>query len=155
MDTLKKILLVLFVILITACTGSNNQVDFSTWNEDDVYNFLEEVQLQVRELPVETTSRDEVIQQYELYFTPELSKEIVDSLYIQTENGWKIPDGDAGYIFIVPSKGSEESEITVKFTEEYIKIREVYELGMFKEIEYTIGLIDNKPIITEWKRVFD
>lgn len=152
---MKKILLVLFVILMTACTGNNNQVDFSTWNEDDVYNFLEEVQLKVRELPVETTSKDQVIQQYELYFAPELSKEIVDSLYIETETGWKIPDGDAGYIFFVPSKGTEESEVTIEFTKEYAKIREVYESGMFKEIEYTIGLLDNKPIITEWKQIFD
>jgi len=26
---------------------------------------------------------------------------------------------------------------------------------MFKEIEFTIRIIDKKPKITEWKRVFD
>lgn len=141
--------------LLTACSTNNYQVDLSTWDEDDVYNFLEEVQQNVIEVPVETNSLEQVIEQYELFFTPELSKEIVDSNYIKTDDGWKIPDGDAGYIFFVPSRGTEDSDVTIEITKDYINIREVFEFGMFKEIEYKIGLIDNKPKIMEWKRVFD
>jgi hypothetical protein len=89
------------------------------------------------------------------FFSPELSKEIVDSLYEKIENGWKIPDGDAGYIYFVPSRGSEESEVTIEYNKDYIKIRETYEFGMFKEIEYTIRIFDKNPKITEWKRIFD
>ena len=152
---MKKILIVLFIGLVTACTVNNNQVDLTTWDEEDVYNFLEEVQQNVREIPVETNALEQVTEQYELFFKPELSKKIVDSNYIKTDDGWKIPDGDAGYIFFVPSSGTENSEVTIDFTKEYIQIREVYDFGMFKEVEYTIGLIDNKPKIIEWKRVFD
>ena len=76
-------------------------------------------------------------------------------VYIKTDDGWKIPDGDVGYIFVVPSRGTEDSDVTIEFTKDYINIREVFEFGMFKEIEYKIGLIANKPKIMEWKRVFD
>ncbi len=151
---MKKILLVLFIGFITACTNTA-QVELTHWDEDEVYHFLHEVQEHVRTLPAETNSRDPIIDQYELFFSPELSKEIVDSLYEKTEDGWKIPDGDAGYIYFVPSRGSEESVVTIEYDKDYIKIRETYEFGMFKEIEYTIRMIDKKPKITEWKRIFD
>src|SRR5690606_16154698 len=129
--------------------------DLSAWQEDDVYSFLEEVEQHIRQLHVETDSIEQVIAQYEIYFASQLSNDIVYSNFIETENGWKIPDGDAGYIFFVPSRGTDSSEVTIDFTNDYIKIQEVYEFGMFKEIEYTIELVDGKPKITEWKRVFD
>jgi len=149
-------MIILFVGLLTACTANDiKNEDLSAWQEDDVYSFLEEVEQHIRQLPVETDSIEQVIAQYEIYFASQLSKDIVYSNFIETENGWKIPDGDAGYIFFVPSRGTDSSEVTIDFTNDYIKIQEVYEFGMFKEIEYTIELVDGKPKITEWKRVFD
>lgn len=155
---MKKILIILLIGLIglmTACSTNDQQVDLSTWNEEDVYRYLEEVRHHIWDIPVETTSIDSVIEQYEQFFHTELSKTIVESNFIKTENGWYIPDGDAGYIFHVPNRDSEQSVVTIDFSNDEIKVKEVYEFGMFKEIEYTVALINGKPKITEWKRVFD
>jgi hypothetical protein len=67
-ESMKKILLVLFIGFITACTSNTTHVDLTTWGEDEVYNFLNEVQENVRTLPAETNSRDHIIDQYELFF---------------------------------------------------------------------------------------
>ena len=152
---MKKILLLLLIGFITACTSNTTQLDLTTWGEEEVYDFLNKVQENIRKLPTETNSINHIIEQYELFFSPELSKKIVDSLYEKTGDVWRVPEGDAGYIFFVLGKGSEDNEVTIEYSKEYIKIKETYESGMFKEIEFTIRIIDKKPKITEWKRVFD
>jgi hypothetical protein len=119
-------------------------------DEKGVYAFLNEVYEYRRRIPLEADSKEQIIEKYERYFTRELSGRIVDSLYVETENGWKVPDGDGGYIFTVLGAGDEGSEVKFEFNKDYIKIRETYEIGMNSAIEYTIRFIDGKSIITEW-----
>lgn len=141
------------VLLLSSCAindNNKNQDNLATWNEETVFSFLNEVNQYVRGLPVETDSKEKIIEQYEVYFTPELSKKIVDSLYIQkTDSGWKIPDSDGGYIFIVPDHESENSKVTIEYNNDFIKVKETYEYWMYTSIEYTIRYED-RPIITEW-----
>lgn len=144
------------VLLLSSCTinvNEKNQDDLATWDEEKVFSYLNEVHQHVRKLPVETDSKEKIIEQYEVYFTPELSKKIVDSLYIQkTDSGWKIPDSDGGYIFIVPDRESETSEVTIEFNQDYIRVKETYEYWMYTSIEYVIRNED-KPVITEWNLI--
>lgn len=151
---MKKSLFILVIslfLLLPACTISDrNQDDLTTWDEEKVFSFLNEVNQYVRALPIETDSKEKIIEQYEVYFSSELSKKIVDSLYIQTtDNGWKIPDSDGGYIFIVPNRKSDNSQVTIEYNYDYIKVKESYEYWMYTSIEYTIRYED-KPVITEW-----
>lgn len=153
---MKRILVTLVIslaLLLSACTiNDKNQEDLAAWNEEMVFSYLNEVKQHVRNLPVETDSKEKIIEQYEIYFSPELSKKIVDSLYIQnTDNGWRIPDSDGGYIFIVPDRESENSEVNIEYNHDYIKVKESYdsETWMYTSIEYTIRYED-RPIITEW-----
>jgi hypothetical protein len=90
-------------------------LDLTTWGEEEVYDFLNKVQENIRKLPTETNSINHIIEQYELFFSPELSKKIVDSLYEKTGDVWRVPEGDAGYIFFVPGKGSEDNEVTIEY----------------------------------------
>lgn len=144
------------VLLLSSCAindNNKNQDNLATWNEEKVFSFLNEVNQYVRALPVETDSKEKIIEQYEVYFTPELSKKIVDSLYIQkTDSGWKIPDSDGGYIFIVPDRESENSEVTIEYNQDYIRVKETYENGMYTSIEYVISKED-KLVITEWNLI--
>ncbi|MHA6483601.1 hypothetical protein ACX1C1_17070 [Paenibacillus sp. strain BS8-2] len=149
---MKKMLIVLCMLVLAACSSGNRQDDFTAWDEEDVYHFLEEVQLMIRELPVETDSRDSIIQKYETYFAPELSIKIFDSLYNKTDNGWRIPDGDAGYLFVVPGRGTDESDVTIERSRARIIIQEVFASGMYEDNSYTIDWIDNKATITDWKQ---
>lgn len=127
----------------------NYPADVSAWNEEMVYQFLNDIQEFVNKIPKETTSKEQIIERYEKYFSPELSREIFDSLYMESEGKWKVPDGDAGYIFVVLGRGYEGSEVAFEFSKDFIRIRETYEIGMYSAIEYVIRYSD-KPIITEW-----
>lgn len=146
-------LVISLALFLSACTiNDKNQDDLATWDEEKVFSYLNEVKQHVSNLPVETNSKEKIIEQYEAYFTPELSKKIVDSLYIQkTDNGWRIPDSDGGYIFIVPNRESENSEVAIEYNNNYIKVKESYdyETWIYTSIEYTIRYED-RPIITEW-----
>lgn len=142
----------LTLLLSTCAINDRNQDDLATWDEEKVFSYLNEVKQHVRNLPVETDSKEKIAEQYEVYFTPELSKKIVDSLYIQeTDNGWKIPDSDGGYIFIVPNRESENSVVTIKYNNDSIKVKESYEhdTWIYTSIEYIIRYED-RPVITEW-----
>jgi hypothetical protein len=136
---------------VPSMTGTPSPiVALTTWDEERVYAFLNEIQQYIREIPLETISKEQIIEKYERYFTLELSEKIFDSLYIKTDNGWKVPDGDGGYIFIIPDGKSQGSKVKLEFNKDFIRIRETYEIGMNSAIEYTIHYID-KPVITEWK----
>lgn len=146
-----KILLVSGLSLVLAgCTvNSAKNEDFTAWDEEKVYEFLYEVEQHVRAIPIETTSKEQIIEEYEQYFAPELSEDIFNSLYMENDSGWKVPDGDAGYIFFVPTGTYEGSEVFFEFNADSIRIRETYEINMYSAIEYVIRYPDN-PIIAEW-----
>lgn len=149
------IVTVLVVSLASACSSSSNpSIDFSDWNDDQLYAFLHEVKDHLNDLPVETDSIEEIVKKYSIYFSEELSENIVRSLYIQDGDQWKIPDGDGGYIFIVPGAATNSGEVTIEYGEDDITIRESYEEGMYKMIEYKIEY-DERPIITEWIQNYD
>lgn len=125
-------------------------VDLTTWDEQKVYDFIDEVKEYVMEIPYIAPTKEDVVAQYEKYFTPEWSKKIVESLYIwQTDSGWEIPPGDGGYMFWGLRNGSETKDITFDFQEDYIRVRETFEMGMYSAIEYTIGY-RGKPVIIDW-----
>ncbi|OEH86983.1 hypothetical protein BHU72_01635 [Desulfuribacillus stibiiarsenatis] len=156
-------MLLVFAISIVGCTPtkdhttpntppSDNPELATTWNEERVYAFLEEVNLHVRQIPYQTNSKEAVIQQYEQYFSPELSETIFNSLYDKTDTGWLVPDSDAGLIFVVLGKSNESSATEFEFKEDSIRIRETYDMGMYNAIEYTISFDTGKPIITDWIR---
>lgn len=149
-----RIIILLMVILISMLTGCTNdhdsKIDFTTWDEEKVYAFLNEVHQYVREIPLETKSKEKIIKKYNKYFDPELSEKIFESLYIKNDKGWKVPDGDGGYIFIVPEGEYEGSEVQIEFQKDFIKIRETYEIGMYTAIDYIIRY-NKKTIISEWK----
>ncbi|MDQ0878886.1 hypothetical protein QFZ77_007545 [Paenibacillus sp. V4I3] len=125
--------------------------DFSTWNEKKLYDFMNEVleytnQIEMKIYP----SREEIITKYQAYFTPKLSVKIVDSLFVKTDDGWKVPVGDGGYNFTIPVKGEyEHSDVVIEIQEKFISLKATYEIGMYSLIQYTIQF-DSKPIITEW-----
>lgn len=145
------IFVIAFKLMSYTLDSTTNHQDFTEWNEDMVYEFLYEVEKHVRNIPIETSSKEQVIEQYAQYFTLELSEDIFDSLYIENDNGWKVPDGDAGYIFFVPTGEYEGSKVLIEINQSYIKIRETYEneTNMYPAVEYVIRYPDN-PKITEW-----
>lgn len=149
---------VFFSLLITMLLGCTDDVDakegLSAWTEEKVLTFLSEVDQYLKDnrIPVETASKEPAIKIYEKYFVPELSRTIVDSFYDKTDTGWKIPDSDAGYHFILPQKGEDgQSQLTFEFGKDAIRVRQTYETGMFTTIEYTIGF-SGKPMIIDWKQ---
>jgi hypothetical protein len=136
--------------IIATPTDNIEEINLSTWDDRKVYAFLNEVYQYVRGIPLETTSKEQIIEKYEKYFTPELSGKIFDSLYVKTDQGWKVPDGDGGYIFIVPDDKSEGSKVKIELNKDFIIIRDTYEIGLYSAIEYTIRYI-GKPVISDWK----
>lgn len=147
------LLLMILAFILSSCMNNENKStenNLTTWDEERVYAFLNEVQQYVRGIPHETKSKNAIVKMYEKYFTTELSMKIVESLYIKENSGWKVPDSDGGYIFTIPTGEYEGSELTFEFRDDYIKIRETYEIGMYSAIEYTIGY-KGKPVIIDWK----
>lgn len=97
-------LMMILISLLIGCQNKNiGEIDFTTWNEELVYDFLNDVHQYVRKIPLETKSKDEIVKMYNEHFAPELSEKIFKSLYIENDAGWKVPDSDGGYIFIVPT----------------------------------------------------
>lgn len=141
------IFLFLLALIVSGCAKDTE--DFTTWDEDKVYAFLDEIHQYIRGIPLETKSKDKVIKMYTTYFSAELSEKIVESLYIKNDAGWKVPDSDGGYIFILPRREQEGSEVKIEFQKDFIKIRETYEIGMYSALEYKISY-KKKPIISEW-----
>jgi hypothetical protein len=136
----------IIILAVSGCKNNDNTIQvFTAWDKAKVYGFLNEVFKYTREIPQEAKTKEEIIKKYERYFSPELSGKIVDSLYIKSDKGWFIPDGDSGYSFYVP----EESELDIEFNKENIIVRESHEIGLYSLIEYTIQF-DGKPIITDW-----
>jgi hypothetical protein len=150
LGVIRNFIVLTLLILVVGCNQRNTQEDFSTWDKSKVYKFLTEVHEYVRAIPVETTSKEVIIEKYERYFSPELSNKIFESLYVKTGNSWRVPDGDGGYIFIVPNEEYEGNAVSIEFNKDFIRIRETYEMGMYSAIEYTIRYVD-KPMITDWK----
>lgn len=149
-------IIILLAVTIVGCTELEVKepevVDLTTWDEQKVYDFMNEVQQFVMELPYETPTKEEMVERYERYFSTELSEMIVDSLYIkQTDTGWQIPDGDGGYMFWALGSDLEGNVVTFDFQQDYIKVKETFEIGMYSFIEYTIRY-QGKPVITEWVR---
>ncbi|MBO8171935.1 MAG: hypothetical protein H0Z33_08590 [Bacillaceae bacterium] len=125
--------------------------DFTSWDEEQLYDFLQDVKAHTQKsYQLTFVQKAEIIAHYEKFFSPELSKKIVDSLFVQTDEGWKVPDGDAGYIFFVPAKESDNSDVVIDFEEDYIRLKVTFETGMYSAIEYVIEY-DEKPLITEWQ----
>lgn len=121
----------------------------SSWNEEMVQQFLHEVQMYVREIPPETDDLETIMERYEQYFSPELSREIVESSYIARDGKWMIPDGDAGYIFLVLNGSSEGEETAYTFGAEEIQITQTAPESMHETVVYVIRYTD-RPIIAEW-----
>ena len=143
-------LIVMLCLSILVGCSSNKTNDFSTWDEEEVYRYLNEVQHYVSDMPIETDSKEKIVKLYENYFSPELSVQIVDSLYVvEVDNGWIIPDGDGGYMFSVPNK--EQHNVVITINENTIIVEELYEpeTWMYSKMQYTITY-DKKPLITEW-----
>lgn len=142
------IAIILCFSLLVGCSADTSN-DFSTWDEEKVYSFLNEIESYIREIPKETDSKEKIVKLYEKYFSPELSVKIVDSLYDKSDSGWKIPDGDGGYIFTVPNK--EQNEVLIDISKDLILVEEIYEseTWMYSRIKYTI-MYDKRPLITEW-----
>jgi hypothetical protein len=132
-------------------TAIKEEINLTTWDDEKVYAFLNEVHQYVRLIPMETTSKEQIIEKYEKYFTPELSGKIFDSLYVKTDQGWKVPDGDGGYMFMLPDDEYEGSEVKLEFNKDFIIIRETFEIGLYSAIEYEIRYI-GKPVISDWKQ---
>jgi maltose-binding protein MalE len=142
------LVVVLCISLLVGCSADKSN-DLSKWNDEKVYSFLNEIQSYIWEMPVETDNKEKIVNLYEKYFSPDLSVKIVDSLYIESDSGWKIPDGDGGYIFIVPNK--EQNEVLITINKDSIIVDEKYapESWMYTKLQYTITY-DKKPLITEW-----
>jgi len=147
------ILVLLLIVFSTGCTKNEvkGEFDFTSWDEDKVYDYLNEVDQYVKEIPTESNSKEQIVRMYEKYFSPELSQAIFDSLYIKTDNKWNVIQGDSGFIFHVPSESdSDGSKVSIEFNMEYIRILETSEFGMYSEVEYVIRYTNN-PLITEWR----
>ncbi|OBR65220.1 hypothetical protein A7K91_00675 [Paenibacillus oryzae] len=147
----------LIVSIVSANSIENKFItDFTTWNDKELFAFLEEVQEHVRNIPKVTDSIEEVIKDYSIYFSQQLSEKIVQSLYNQEGEQWAIPNSDGGYIFFVPGR-STKSEVVIKYEKDFITIRESYEaeVTMYKAVEYKIEYDDKKPIITEWIQIIE
>ena len=121
--------------------------ELSAWSDDLVYQFMAEVDELVRSIPAETDSRDTVISQYEQYFSSELSGRIFDSLYVERDGRWVIPEGDGGYLFIPPDP--ERNQVSILRGEDFIVVEETYDDWMYSKVRFTIRH-DGKPLITEW-----
>jgi hypothetical protein len=146
------IFFMMFILLLDACEDRITiEHNFSAWNEEKVYGFLNEVLTYTQQITRKTyPSKEEIIREYQKYFTPELSGKIVNSLFIKSVDGWMVPDGDSGYIFMIPVKGEDEqSSVIIDIQKELIQLKVTYEIGMFSLIQYKIQYLD-KPIITEW-----
>ncbi len=128
-----------------------NNYDFTTWNEKKLYDFFYEILEYTNQISMKIyPTKEEIITKYQAYFTSELSVKIVDSLFVKTNGGWRVPDGDGGYIFTVPVKGEyEQSNVEIDIQEKFIRLKATYDIGMYSFIQYTIQY-DSKPIITEW-----
>ncbi|MDF2653426.1 MAG: copper amine oxidase-like protein, partial [Paenibacillus sp.] len=73
--------------------------NFSTWNEKKLYDFFYEILEYTNQISMKIyPTKEEIITKYQAYFTSELSVKIVDSLFVKTNEGWRVPDGDGGYI---------------------------------------------------------
>ena len=142
------VMLCLCLSLLLGCSPKKSN-DFTTWDEEKVFSFLNEIRSHISEIPIETNNKAKIVKLYEQYFSPELSVKIADSLYVKSGNDWKIPDGDSGYLFIVPNK--EQNEVKITFTKDSIIVEEIYEpeTWMYAKIQYTITY-EKKPVITEW-----
>lgn len=125
--------------------------DFTAWDEKKVYDFLKEVQDYTKPLLSKTyPTKEEIVALYQKYFTPELSKTIVESTYFKTDKGWSTPEGDGGYMFILPVKDEHEgNKVEIKIEKASIQVKATYEMGLYSLIQYTIRH-DGKPVITEW-----
>lgn len=142
------LMVMLCFALLVGCSADQSN-DFSTWDEEKVYSFLNEIRSYISEIPIETDNKEKIVKLYEKYFSPEWSVKIVDSLYVQSESGWKIPDGDGGYMFTVPNQ--EQHGVVITINKDSIIVEEKYvpESWMYTKNQYTI-MYDKKPIITEW-----
>lgn len=145
--TFTLIIMLCFLLLVGCSIDKPN--DFSSWNEENVYDFFNEIQSYIREIPNETDSKEKIIKLYEKYFSSELSNEIVDSLYDKSDVGWKITDGDGGYIFTVPNK--QQNKVLMTINKDSILVEEIYEpeTWMYSKFQYIITY-DKRPLITEW-----
>lgn len=146
---MRFILIVMLCLSVLVGCSPDKSNDFSTWDEEKVFSFLNDIRGYISEIPIETDNKEKIVKLYEKYFSPELSAEIVDSLYVESDSSWKIPDGDGGYMFTVPNK--EQNEVKITFNKDSIIIEEIYEpeTWMYSKIQYTITY-DKKPLITEW-----
>lgn len=137
--------------------SENNEVvsssDLSSWNIQRTNAFLREVDQFVREIPIETTSKEQIIEQYEQYFSPELSEHIFHALYFEIEGKWMIPEGGGEYFFRAPNP--EQNEVSIYSNGTSIIVEEKYEYWMYTKIQYTITYENNKPLITQWIRFVD
>jgi hypothetical protein len=69
--------------------------DFTTWNEKKLYDFLNDVLVYTHQIAMKSyPSKEEIMTKYQAYFSPQLSAKIVDSLFLKTDDGWKVPDGE-------------------------------------------------------------
>lgn len=153
---MKKLLFVLAImtILMVGCTNNTESKEstrgFQEWNEDQVYEYLNTVDTYTQSAYTKSfANKAEAQAYYQEYFSEVLSKEIVDFLFEETNNGLKLIEGlDGGYLFAV-FNNSDESDITITIEKDYIHYKAEFEIGLYSLIEYTIENTE-KPIITKW-----
>lgn len=122
--------------------------DFTSWDEEKLYRFLNDVLAHTKEKSQKTfKTKEEIVTFYNRYFSSELSKKIVNTLFIETDQGWTVKEGDV-YIFVVPEE-DDNSHIVIDFEKDFIRIKAIYEEGMYSSREYVIENPEN-PIITKW-----
>lgn len=146
------LLFAIMIISIGCINDNDSDIDFSNWNEERVFKYLAKIKQHINDIPVIVNNRDDAIKKYEKYFTIELSNKIFDSMFVQINNQWRVSDGDAGYIFTVPSREEETNKVDVTIEKDELKVRITYEIGMYSIIEYTIRNQNGEPVITEWKQ---
>lgn len=154
--SLGLILICLFGLCLAGCQSADtkdaDEVDFLTWDQVKLYAFLDEVATYNNEINNKTyTDKNEIVKQYEKHFTLELSQKIVDGIFVEKDNQFKIIEGDPGYILIRPSSdNSEGQQVDLKFEKEYISMIVTYQIGLYSKIEYHIENQDGIKI-TKWE----
>lgn len=124
--------------------------DFSSWDENRVYNFLSSVNDYTQLAYTKSfKTTDEAVLYYERYFSKELSKEIVEFLFLETNKGLKLIEGIDGHYLFYVYQDDEFNQINMTFNKEYINFKATYQIGLYSLVEYVIENPEN-PVITKW-----
>jgi hypothetical protein len=150
-------------LVFTACSNpsSDNKqqeasilpagIDFTQWNEQQVYAFLQEIAAYAKEINTKAYNDiKEPASLYEKYFSPVLSEEIARGLFVKKGSTWTLLEGDPGYLMIAPEPDEKlGNQVEMTFQKSFVKIVATYQIGLYSKIEYRIEDLDG-PKIIEW-----